>query len=69
MDYDLDEMDPKHRKMFPCQDDRTDSGLDSFKSGEYALLEEDFQNLNMAETRTDFNCEPWKQQVTEDGDT
>lgn len=69
MDYDLDEMDPKHRKMFPCQDERVDSGLDSFKSGEYALIEEEFQNLNMAETRTEFSCEPWKQQVSEDGDT
>ncbi|KAG5277072.1 hypothetical protein AALO_G00113240 [Alosa alosa] len=69
MDYDLDEMDSKHRKMFPCQDERVDSGLDSFKSGEYALLQEEFQNLKMAETRTEFSCEPWKQQITEDGDT
>lgn len=68
MDY-LDEMDPKHRKMFPSQDERIDSGLDSFKSGEISLLEEEFQTLNMVETRTESYCEPWKQQSTEDGDT
>ncbi|KAL2081798.1 hypothetical protein ACEWY4_021616 [Coilia grayii] len=69
MDYDLDEMDSKHRKLFPCQDERIDSGLDSFKSGEYSLIEEDLNNLSISETRTEFSCEPWKQQVTEDGDT
>ncbi|XP_028858606.1 nuclear factor of kappa light polypeptide gene enhancer in B-cells inhibitor, alpha a [Denticeps clupeoides] len=63
-------MDAKHRKTLPCADERLDSGLDSLKSGEYALLAEEMESLAVDDARTDVHgLEPWKQQVTEDGDT
>ncbi|XP_053192516.1 nuclear factor of kappa light polypeptide gene enhancer in B-cells inhibitor, alpha a [Scomber japonicus] len=67
MDYNFDNMEPKHGKMLPCHEDRFDSGLDSLKEDE---LVNEFENISvsMGEERT-HEYEPWKAVVTEDGDT
>ncbi|XP_029281050.1 NF-kappa-B inhibitor alpha-like [Cottoperca gobio] len=67
MDYNLDNMEPKHGKMLPCQEDRLDSGLDSLKEDD---LVSDFEemNVNSSEEHTQ-EYEPWRTAVTEDGDT
>ncbi|KAI1897800.1 hypothetical protein AGOR_G00087000 [Albula goreensis] len=70
MDYDMDHPNPKLDKM-SCNEDRVDSGLDSLKEEEFRNIVEDMESLNMAAvepTRNDNN-EPWKKEVTEDGDT
>ncbi|KAG7508530.1 NF-kappa-B inhibitor alpha-like [Solea senegalensis] len=67
MDYNLDNMGPKHGKALPCQEDRLDSGLDSLKEDE---LVSDFEILDMnAPERAQRDYEPWRSAVTEDGDT
>ncbi|XP_071780988.1 NF-kappa-B inhibitor alpha [Centroberyx gerrardi] len=68
MDYNFDNMEPKHGKMLPCQDDRFDSGLDSLKEDE---LVNDIEELTMDDCSFDTpkDYEPWKTAVTEDGDT
>ncbi|KAM4633163.1 NF-kappa-B inhibitor alpha-like [Polymixia lowei] len=66
MDYNLDNMEPKHGKLLPCQDDRFDSGLDSLKEE----LVNDFEDLSVHPYEaTSEDNEPWKSAVTEDGDT
>lgn len=68
MDYMLDNADPKHGKMLPCQqEDRFDSGLDSLKEDE---LVNDFEDMTM-NTKEDHSQEnePWRTAVTDDGDT
>ncbi|XP_042246577.1 NF-kappa-B inhibitor alpha-like [Thunnus albacares] len=67
MDYNLDNMEPKHGKMLPCQEDRFDSGLDSLKEDELVNEFEDM-TVNIREERT-HDYEPWRAVVTEDGDT
>lgn len=71
MDYDYDNMEPKHGKMLPCQDDRLDSGLDSLKEDEYGNLQKEFENLRVDFEVVANNCsnEPWRTTKTEDGDT
>ncbi|KAJ8409147.1 hypothetical protein AAFF_G00241680 [Aldrovandia affinis] len=72
MDYDIDHANPKLEKMLPCNEDRLDSGLDSLKEDEYNIIVKEMESMNMAAagpTRSDSNNEPWKQEVTEDGDT
>ncbi|KAM4521534.1 NF-kappa-B inhibitor alpha-like [Odontesthes bonariensis] len=67
MDYDFDNMEAKHGKMMPCQEDRFDSGMDSLKGDE---LVNDFQDMTVSVSREPTDeCEPWKTAVTEDGDT
>ncbi|XP_071387174.1 LOW QUALITY PROTEIN: NF-kappa-B inhibitor alpha-like [Centroberyx affinis] len=68
MDYNFDNMEPKHGKMLPCQDDRFDSGLDSLKEDE---LVNDIEELTVDDCsfQTPQDYEPWKTAVTEDGDT
>ncbi|KAM6992173.1 NF-kappa-B inhibitor alpha-like [Tautogolabrus adspersus] len=67
MDYNLDNMEPKHGKMLPCQEDRFDSGLDSLKEDELVNEFEDMA-VNKSEELTQ-EYEPWRTAVTEDGDT
>lgn len=69
MDYNLDNMDAKQGKMQPSQEDRLDSGLDSIKDEE---LMNDFQeSLTFGDEckRKEEYDEPWREAVTEDGDT
>lgn len=66
MDYNLDNMEPKHGKMLPCQEDRFDSGVDSLKEDELA---NDFEELRVASEDHSQEYEPWRTAVTEDGDT
>ncbi|CAK6963190.1 nuclear factor of kappa light polypeptide gene enhancer in B-cells inhibitor%2C alpha a [Scomber scombrus] len=67
MDYNFDNMEPKHGKVLPCQEDRFDSGLDSLKEDE---LVNEFENIcvSMGEEST-HEYEPWRAVVTDDGDT
>uniref|UniRef100_A0A3B5A3U1 NF-kappa-B inhibitor alpha n=1 Tax=Stegastes partitus TaxID=144197 RepID=A0A3B5A3U1_9TELE len=44
MDYNFDNMEPKHVKTLPCPEDRFDSGLDSLKEDE---LVNDFEELSV----------------------
>lgn len=67
MDYNFDNMEPKHGKALPCQEDRFDSGLDSLKEDELVSEFEDM-TVNIREEST-HEYEPWKAVVTEDGDT
>lgn len=67
MDYNFDEMDLKNRKMQHCED-RVDSGVDSLKEEEYRKLVEEMDNLTMPRYKPTYD-EPWKQEVTDDGDT
>nr|ACO08116.1 NF-kappa-B inhibitor alpha [Oncorhynchus mykiss] len=72
MDYNYDDMESKHGKMVPCQEDRFDSGLDSLKEDEYGNLVEELEELRVANVEVLANpCsnEPWRKTVTEDGDT
>lgn len=66
MDYNLDNMEPKHGKMLPCQEDRFDSGVDSLKEDELA---NDFEELRLPSEDHSQEYEPWRTAVTEDGDT
>lgn len=71
MDYNLDSMEPnnKNGKIWPCQEDRFDSGLDSLKEDE---LVSDFEDMNVNASSEDIRTqeyEPWRAAVTEDGDT
>lgn len=67
MDYNFDNMEPKHGKILPCQEDRFDSGLDSLKEDE---LVNDFEEMNVNESsELTQEYEPWRAAVTEDGDT
>ncbi|XP_035276089.1 NF-kappa-B inhibitor alpha-like [Anguilla anguilla] len=70
MDYDINHANSKHDKMLPCNEDRVDSGLESLKEEEYNSIVKHMESMNM-ETRTanDIDDEPWKKEVTEDGDT
>ncbi|KAK5618306.1 hypothetical protein CRENBAI_019789 [Crenichthys baileyi] len=67
MDFNLDNMEAKHGKMLPSLDDRLDSGVDSIKDDD---MVKDFEEmtLNSGEERTE-EYEPWREAVTEDGDT
>lgn len=66
-DYNLDNMEPKHGKMLPCQEERFDSGLDSLKEDELVSEFEDM-TVNISKDHTQ-EYEPWRTAVTEDGDT
>ncbi|XP_069014736.1 nuclear factor of kappa light polypeptide gene enhancer in B-cells inhibitor, alpha a [Embiotoca jacksoni] len=67
MDYNLDNVEPKHGKMVPCHEDRFDSGLDSLKEDE---LVNEFVELivDRGQDHTQ-EYEPWRTAVTDDGDT
>ncbi|KAK2879031.1 hypothetical protein QQF64_010838 [Cirrhinus molitorella] len=63
MDYNDDGRGPKSGKMLASNDDRLDSGLDSLKEEECTYVESAFERMRVAED------EPWKKELTEDGDT
>ena len=67
MDYNFDNMEPKHGKMLPCQEDRFDSGLDSLKEDELVISLEEMSVKSSEDLTHDY--EPWRAAVTEDGDT
>ncbi|KAL0964964.1 hypothetical protein UPYG_G00275040 [Umbra pygmaea] len=71
MDYNINDMDSKHVKMLPGQEDRLDSGLDSLKEDEYGNIVSEMEDLKMHTIERTQTCsnEPWKKIVTEDGDT
>ncbi|KAJ8356486.1 hypothetical protein SKAU_G00192800 [Synaphobranchus kaupii] len=72
MDYDINHANPKLDKMLPSNEDRFDSGVDSMKDEECNSIVKHMESLNMAatvSTRNDIDNEPWKKEVTEDGDT
>lgn len=67
MDYN---MDSKHGKMVPCNDDRLDSGLDSLPEEAYNSILNEMERLNMASAVSkEYSNEPWKLERTEDGDS
>lgn len=68
MDYNnLDNMEPKHGKMFPCHEDRFDSGLDSLKEEELAS---EFEEMTVSVTEElSQEYESWRTAVTDEGDT
>ncbi|XP_056301419.1 nuclear factor of kappa light polypeptide gene enhancer in B-cells inhibitor, alpha a [Danio aesculapii] len=71
VDCNVDEMDTKNRKTQQCED-RVDSGVDSLKEEEYVAQQilEEMERLTMkTESLKETICEPWAQEVTEDGDT
>lgn len=70
MDCNFDEMGLKNRKTQQFED-RVDSGVDSLKEDEYIQLVEEMENLTMPckSLNTYETHAPWKQEVTEDGDT
>ncbi|KAL0164059.1 hypothetical protein M9458_039812, partial [Cirrhinus mrigala] len=63
-------MDMKNRKMQNCEE-RVDSGMDSLKEDEYRKIVEEMEILRFEDTNVipKGTCEPWTQEVTEDGDT
>ncbi|KAJ8290299.1 hypothetical protein GJAV_G00011090 [Gymnothorax javanicus] len=65
-------MDSKHGKFLPGNDDRLDSGLDSMPEGEeaYNSILTEMERLNVVSTDLkEYDNEPWKLERTEDGDT
>ncbi|KAJ8411760.1 hypothetical protein AAFF_G00153980 [Aldrovandia affinis] len=64
-------MDSKHGKVLPSNEDRIDSGLDSLKDDEYNVIVNEMERLNVANTEAnnEYCSEPWQQEKTEDGDT
>ncbi|TRY75928.1 hypothetical protein DNTS_033491 [Danionella cerebrum] len=65
MDYNNDGRDPKSAKILGNNDDRLDSGLDSLKEEEYVEFVSDFKRIDLHE----LDEEPWRKELTEDGDT
>lgn len=66
MDYNFHNMEPKHGKTLPCQEDRFDSGLDSLKEDE---LVTEFEDMTVNTNDHTQEYEPWRSAVTDDGDT
>ncbi|PNI59177.1 NFKBIA isoform 3 [Pan troglodytes] len=50
-------------------DDRHDSGLDSMKDEEYEQMVKELQEIRLEPQEVPRGAEPWKQQLTEDGDS
>lgn len=50
-------------------DDRHDSGLDSMKDEEYEQMVKELQEIRLQPQEAPLAAEPWKQQLTEDGDS
>ncbi|KAK1793105.1 hypothetical protein P4O66_011513 [Electrophorus voltai] len=71
VDYGVDDRGPKSGKAPSSNEDRLDSGLDSLKEDEYAEVARDIGRLRVdcAPRAREECCEPWKHEVTEDGDT
>ncbi|TRY57507.1 hypothetical protein DNTS_011842 [Danionella cerebrum] len=66
-----EDVDAKHEKPVACEE-RVDSGLDSLKEDEYRRIVDEMGSLSFQECGNHTKavvCEPWMQEVTEDGDT
>uniref|UniRef100_A0A8I3W5B7 NF-kappa-B inhibitor alpha n=1 Tax=Callithrix jacchus TaxID=9483 RepID=A0A8I3W5B7_CALJA len=50
-------------------DDRHDSGLDSMKDEEYEQMVKELREIRLEPQEAQHGAEPWKQQLTEDGDS
>lgn len=50
-------------------EDRHDSGLDSMKDEEYEQMVKELQEIRLETQAAPSGAEPWKQQLTEDGDS
>ncbi|XP_021514797.1 NF-kappa-B inhibitor alpha [Meriones unguiculatus] len=50
-------------------DDRHDSGLDSMKDEEYEQMVKELREIRLQPQEAPAAAEPWKQQLTEDGDS
>ncbi|XP_033044158.1 NF-kappa-B inhibitor alpha [Trachypithecus francoisi] len=50
-------------------DDRHDSGLDSMKDEDYEQMVKELQEIRLEPQEVPRGAEPWKQQLTEDGDS
>lgn len=50
-------------------DDRHDSGLDSMKDEEYEQMVKELREIRLEPQEAPRGAEPWKQQLTEDGDS
>lgn len=50
-------------------DDRHDSGLDSMKDEEYEQMVKELREIRLQPQEAPRSPEPWKQQLTEDGDS
>ncbi|KAL0602664.1 NF-kappa-B inhibitor alpha [Plecturocebus cupreus] len=50
-------------------DDRHDSGLDSMKDEEYEQMVKELREIRLEPQEAPQGAEPWKQQLTEDGDS
>lgn len=50
-------------------DDRHDSGLDSMKDEDYEQLVKELREIRLEPQEAPRGAEPWKQQLTEDGDS
>ncbi|XP_076843896.1 nuclear factor of kappa light polypeptide gene enhancer in B-cells inhibitor, alpha b [Brachyhypopomus gauderio] len=69
VDYGADGRGPKHGKALHTEE-RLDSGLDSLKEDEYAEVAADLGRLRVdCAARTHVCSEPWRHELTEDGDT
>lgn len=72
MDYSGEGRDAKEGKV-QSTEERLDSGLDSLKEEEYVVVTEELQQLRLEcppqQQRQECSNEPWKTQVSEDGDT
>ncbi|XP_012868315.1 PREDICTED: NF-kappa-B inhibitor alpha-like [Dipodomys ordii] len=50
-------------------DDRHDSGLDSMKDEDYEQMVKELREIRLEPQEATLGAEPWKQQLTEDGDS
>lgn len=50
-------------------DDRHDSGLDSMKDEDYEQMVKELREIRLQPLVAPLSPEPWKQQLTEDGDS
>ncbi|KAL2099281.1 hypothetical protein ACEWY4_005761 [Coilia grayii] len=69
MDYNAESRDSKLGKGLQSVDDRVDSGVDSLREDVAAELERVRLDCAPAPRIPEECCEPWRKEVTEDGDT
>ncbi|XP_062378697.1 nuclear factor of kappa light polypeptide gene enhancer in B-cells inhibitor, alpha b [Sardina pilchardus] len=69
MDYNAESRDAKLGKGLQNVDDRLDSGVDSLREDVVAELERVRLDCEPAPRIPEESCEPWKKEITEDGDT
>ncbi|CAB1335392.1 unnamed protein product [Coregonus sp. 'balchen'] len=72
MDCNTDGRHSKDEKVKSINEERLDSGLDSLKEEEYKVVAGELERLRVdcsPPQRDECSNEPWKEQVSEDGDT